>query len=172
MKRDKALIEIDGQPMIQHIYNQLIRYFQEVLISSNDPDKYGFLPARIIKDRITGQGPLQGLYAALSASESDLNFVTACDIPVINMDLVQKLVLSATGFDCVIPVAEPDRLEPLFAVYRKSVTVCIEEALTAGSRKISDIFTRCRVNFVDLEAGEKLWNINTPEDFAQFRSTR
>jgi len=168
MGADKSMLPIEGRPMIKRICEQLQDTFDQILISTNEADKYAFLGLAIIPDRIRGQGPLMGIASALEASASELNFVVACDIPHIDMSLVRKVLAEVEGFDAVIPTTSDEKYEPLFAVYRKSALEAVNEVLDAGGRKISDVFARCRVKYIELEAGQ-LTNLNTMAEYEEFR---
>jgi molybdenum cofactor guanylyltransferase len=167
MGRDKSLLPIDGRPMIEHVYRQLEPHFRRILVSASDPDKYAFLGLEVIPDKMPDQGPLMGIASALEASDNDLNLVVACDIPEIDIGFVQDMFRQADGFDAVVPVGEGSLAEPLFAVYRKSVLGSALEALSAGKRRVRDVFDRCRVKFVDLPEKPWLKNLNTPEEYEQ-----
>ena len=39
------------------------------------------------------------------------------------------------------------------------------ETLAAGKNKISDVFEKCRIKYVDMENSGWYKNINTPEDY-------
>ena len=176
MGRDKSLLPVAGLTMIEHIYRQLQPRFQEVLISSNEGEKFAFLGARVIPDREPGQGPLMGIASALEASATDLNFFVACDIPRIDLALVERMLEEARGFDGVVPVTSvageqgPSRLEPLFAVYRKTMLAAFGEALRSGERRIRNAFDLCRINYFELMQNERLENLNTASDYEAFRS--
>ena len=110
-----------GKPLIHHIYGQLSSRFDEILISTNEPGKHAFLGARTVPDRVPGKGPLMGIASAVEAARHERVFVTACDIPVIDLDTVARMLVLAEDFDCVIPMSSVGH-EPLFAVYRKSAS--------------------------------------------------
>lgn len=169
MHSDKSMLPIGGIPMVEHIHRQLQPHFKQTLVSANDVDKYAFLGVRIVPDSIQGQGPLMGIASALEASEYDLNFVTACDMPEVNMALVRRMLREAEGFDAVVPTTQ-GRIEPLFAVYRKSVIGPFRDTLAQGKRRIRDAFDGCRVNYLDITEDNPLENLNTREDYDGFIS--
>jgi molybdopterin-guanine dinucleotide biosynthesis protein A len=110
-----------------------------------------------------------GIASALEASENELNFVVACDIPDIDLKFVKRLLTEAQEADIVIPTTDGnEKLEPLFAVYRKSTLGVINEVLASGGRKISDVFSRCNVRYVKMKAGQ-ITNLNTMDEYEQFR---
>jgi molybdopterin-guanine dinucleotide biosynthesis protein A len=169
MKTDKSMLPIEGIPMIEHIHGQLKSHFKQTLVSANDIDKYAFLGTEVVPDSTTGQGPLMGIASVLAASEHDLNFVTACDMPEVNMGLVRRMLREADGFDAVVPTAN-GRMEPLFAIYRKSLRDVFQDTLAQGKRKIRDAFDECSVKYLDITEAGPLMNLNTREDYAGFIS--
>ena len=108
-----------------------------------------------------------GIASALVESEHDLNFVTACDMPEVNMGLVRRMLREADGFDAVVPTAE-GQLEPLFAVYRTSVADVFKNALAQGKRKIRAAFDECSVKYLDITETDLLKNLNTREEYSEF----
>jgi len=168
MDADKSMLPIKGKPMVEHICEQLCDSFEQTLVSANEADKLAFLGFEVIRDKIPGQGPLMGIASALEASANELNFVTACDIPHIDLTYVRRMLAEAEGADIVIPTTGDKRYEPLFAVYRKSALKAINEVLSSGGRKISDVFARCRVKYIEMEA-RGFTNLNTITEYEEFQ---
>ena len=171
MGQDKSLLPLNGVPLIRRIYEQLAHRFDEVLISTNEPEKYAFLPARAVRDLAPGRGPLMGIASAAAAAAHERVFVTACDIPVVDLNTVSRMLVLADDCDCVIPMSFVGH-EPLFAVYRKSAVPAMHDALDAGERRISAVFPRVRTRFYDLGYAPWYRNLNTREDVAAFLGTR
>ncbi len=167
MGADKSMLVVNGRPLIEWIYEQLRDSFEQTLVSANDAAKFAFLGLAVVPDRATGQGPLMGIASALNASDNELNFVIACDIPRVELRFVRRMLSEATdGADIVLPVGRGGKHEPLFAVYRKSALEAIGKVLSSGGRKISDVFSSCKVKYIDLE--ESLINLNTPAEYERF----
>lgn len=165
MGADKSLLPFLGRPLIQHIHGQLRPYFSEILVAGDSVERYAFLEARLVSDEVPGQGPLRGIVSALAASQNDLNFVIACDIPWVDHALLKILLREAHGCDCVVPVTLEGYYEPLFAVYRKSALPAMRRALEAGQRRVVAAFSDCRVRTVVVPDRKWLDNINTPDDY-------
>ena len=166
MGTDKSMLPIKDKTMIETICGQLQGTFEQILLSANDVEKFAFLGLPVIKDKIGGQGPLMGIASALGFSENEVNFVVACDIPHIEMSFVRRMLVEAEGYDIVIPADKDGKYEPLFAVYNKSALKPINEVLREGGRKISDVFARCRVRYIELE--KDIANLNTRAEYEGF----
>lgn len=168
MGQDKSLVLVDGKPLVQRIWEQLSRRFDDILVSANEPEKYAFLGARTVPDLVQGQGPLMGIRTVVAAARHDRVFVTACDVPDIDTATVERMLVFAEDFDCVIPTSRVGH-EPLFAVYRKSSLPAMRDVLDSGERRISAVFPRVRTRVFDLGPARWYRNLNTREDLAAYR---
>ena len=66
----------------------------------------------------------------------------------------------------MFPSLEPDRLEPLFALYEPQMLSVIKEAVSEGVRAPHRLAKHCRVKVVTppSELAAAWFNANTPED--------
>ena len=169
MGTDKSMLPVKGRLIIEDICGQLRGGFEQILISTSESHKFAFLGFEIVPDRVPGQGPLMGIASALAVSANELNFVVACDIPHIRLAFVRRMLsLAAKGdADIVVPMTRDGQNEPLYAVYRRNVTEVMNEALSTGRRKVTDVFALCKVEYVELET--RLPNLNTIAEYRQFR---
>jgi len=166
MGRDKALLPVGGRPMIALIVGQLKALFEEIVISADRPGDYDFLDLPVVPDLEPGQGPLMGIASSLPRMTHDLNFVTACDIPRIDLSFVIRLIKMSAGFDLILPYLDEGLYEPLFAVYRKSVVPEAARILEGGGRSILALLDRVKVNLVTIPDRGWFKNINTETDYA------
>lgn len=166
--QDKSMLQVAGQPMIKHIYDQLRPHFNQILISSNDVSKYSFLGAEIIADRISEQGPFMGIASAMEASVNEMNFVIACDIPQVDTFLMRRMLRECRDCDGAVPRLGGSRYEPIFAVYRKSILKIMNELLATGVRKIDEVYNHCRISYIDIADSQRPRNINTMADYREF----
>ncbi len=172
MGMDKSLLQVEGKPLVARIVDQVSARFRAVVVGANDPDRYAFLGIPVIPDREPGKGPLMGIRSCLEAISTDWAFVTACDIPVLDGGLIQALMESREGADIVMPRLPDGGLEPLMALYRRSLVSDADALLAQGKRRIVALFERARVSFVDFEKGEWYFNLNTPDDVNEMREVR
>lgn len=175
MKSNKALLPYRGERFIERIFRTLSGIFQEVILVTNSPEMYRFLPCRIVADAFPGMGSLAGIQAGLSQSTTEYIFVVACDMPDLNEQLVRHLISRLQGADVVVPESESG-LEPLHAIYGKGCLAAMNGALASGRGKIVACFDRLRVDVVSRQevAGidpsfRSFRNINTPEEYFRIR---
>ncbi|RQW85475.1 MAG: formate dehydrogenase accessory sulfurtransferase FdhD [Geobacter sp.] len=175
MKSNKALLPCSGELFIERIFRQLSELFPEVILVTNTPEFYRFLPCRMIPDEFPGLGSLAGIHAGLNHSSTEHIFVVACDMPYLNSELIRQMVSKSQGFDVVIPESDSG-FEPLHAIYAKSCLPAMEEALKNGTRKIVNCFDWSKVSVLSKEEISAVdpeflsfRNINTPEEYFSFR---
>lgn len=154
--------------MIEYIIKQINPLFDEVLISAGNPEKYQFLGLPVIADIEENKGPLMGILSCLKVSRNEINFVTACDIPVMNLETIHKMIELAVDFEIVMPFEKEDHFEPLFAIYRKSVVPEIEKLIAQNKFKVSELAKLKKSHFVDFE--NQCWykNLNQQSDYLKF----
>lgn len=168
MGTDKSLLPVHGKPLISNVADQLSPFFDEVIIGANDMQKYAFLNFPVIPDIVKDKGPLMGILSCLKASSNDINFIAACDIPLININLVKKMIRLSADADIVMPVSRNEKYEPLFAIYKKSVIPMAEEILTKNSGKIIELLKYARCQFVDMDNSIWYRNLNKKDDYLNY----
>ena len=176
MGSNKALLPIRGGRFIEAIYRRFSKLFPEVLLVTNTPDQYTFLPCRTVADIYPGMGALAGLHAGLYHAGTPHIFAVACDMPCLNKPLIRELVALRDAADVVIPHGEHG-VEPLHALYNKACLRPMESALAADQRRIVSFFPRVRVRHVPRDqvaaidpAFDSFRNINTPTDYFHLRA--
>ncbi|MGZ5554893.1 MAG: molybdenum cofactor guanylyltransferase [Candidatus Aminicenantales bacterium] len=178
MGTDKAMLPINGRPMIQSLIQSLIPISREIIVSLNDGKRHEelkqALPAgvRVVYDEQPGQGPLMGIYAGLKASETDVNFVIACDIPEIDPGFITEMRSYTGDHDVVVSVDNEGRTNALLAMYRRSVIPQVKRQLDEGQRKIILFYPQCRVKYVPMHDGAWYKNINTIDDYQTYHRDR
>lgn len=172
MGRDKSLLKIDDSSLLERICRQLNPLFEEILISGGDEKRLSFLNRKIIPDRTAGRGPLMGIVSAVSASSFDLNMIVACDIPDLDLELIEQMMDRGETWDAVIPRNADGSIEPLFGVYNKSILPEMERVLAAGENKIDAAFINARVRYVELSPEQAIKNINTRDDLQSYIRSR
>lgn len=171
MAKDKAFLKIDGECIIERILNIFKDIFDEIVIVTNTPEFYISYDVTLVGDIIENKGPMSGLYSGLINSKSNYNFVTACDMPFLNRQLITFMMGLAGNNDMVIPKIK-DFIEPLHAIYSKSCIPFIDGYLKDGNSGLRELLGVCKVRYVveeeimSIDTGMKSFtNINTPEEY-------
>lgn len=167
--RDKCLLPVDGRPIIQHVCEILLPHFDQVLVSVSVTGQYDFLDLELITDPVQDRGPMQGIAAGLRASGNERNLVVAGDIPDPNIALAERMLSEIDCSDIVVPrIIGNGFLEPLFAMYRRSLFPVIDEMLEHGIRRIRKLFSGCRTTYIDVPDDQRIRNLNTMEDYLEY----
>ncbi len=169
--KDKAFLQVDGQLLLDRLYNTFTQIFQEIILVTNNPLRYLQWDLNIVTDIFDVRSSLTGIHAGLFYSTMPYSFVAACDTPFLKKKLVQAMVENIDPhFDAMIPQTSAGR-EPLCAVYSKKCIAAVERHLTQNRFKIQRVFKKhriktmsekfCRTFDPDLYS---FFNINTPRD--------
>jgi len=174
--RNKALMELDGQSLIERILNILDPLCDELILSANDPTLYAGLGVRIVPDVLLNRGPLSGIHAGLAAMRAERALVVACDMPFLNPTLLRYLTVVAPDYDVVVPQVR-GKFEPLHAVYGVACVKAIERMVAKGPRRIVHLYDHVSSFMVAEERLREFdpllrsfTNVNTPQEWAQIQS--
>ena len=171
MKADKAGLDVAGRTLLEHVLAQVEPLFDEIVVSLSPGRALPFRPRtglRVVEDAVPGLGPLAGILAGLRAARNDACMVIACDIPDIDVPLLETLARATCGSEITVPVGPSGLYEPLFALYRRSIVPEIEALLTSGECSILPLFDRCRTVVVESEDAGRLRNLNTRADYEAY----
>jgi molybdopterin-guanine dinucleotide biosynthesis protein A len=179
--RDKALVEIDGKPMITRMCELLADVAYEVHVVAA-PGKYASLGIESVADRWPGDGPLGGIITALmSAAETDAgrewNLMIGCDMPFLTREWLSYLAARALASQGqVVTPRSKQGLEPLCACWRTSGAGKLQCAFDDGVRKVTEAMKHLNMEVLDEthwkrfdSAGRLFWNMNTPADYDEAR---
>ncbi len=185
MGQSKALVPFDGKPLICRIVRRLWVAADELIITTNEPDKLGFLKQefpnltiKLVSDKHEKRGALQGIHTALDAANCPLVAIVACDMVFASAALVvaESIEMAETSADVVVPVNKHG-FEPFHAIYRKEVCLpAVERALEAGKSRVQSIFEDPSVTVLEFPQervceveprGGCFINTNTPEELAR-----
>ena len=171
MGRPKALLPFDGEPLIVHAVRRLESLFSEIIVVAAAEQELPPLPARLVRDQVAYQGPVAGIYYGLREARGAIGFVTSCDVPFLNLRFISYLISQISDYDVVVPYWE-ERLQPLFAVYRREVAPLLKDQLERGELRPISLYKKVRTREVAPDEirrfdpeGLSFLNMNTPEDY-------
>ncbi len=182
MGQSKARVPFMGSPLICRLVRRLRCAADEIIITTNEADKLGFLKEefpdleiKLVPDAFDFRGALPGLYTAIQSARNPYVAVVACDMVLASASLVvaESLEMAKSGADVVVPVNNHG-FEPFHALYRRSGCLpAVRRALDRGERRAQSFFDDPEVKVLEfpqervLEAeprGGCFVNANTPEE--------
>jgi molybdopterin-guanine dinucleotide biosynthesis protein A len=173
MGTDKAFLKISGMALIEHVIGALRTVEAHIIVVTNSPHAYRQWPVEVTTDALDKRGSLVGLYSGLLRSQDEKNIVVACDMPFLNPRLLSYLSGLDGSYDAVVPKIG-EHIEPLHAVYRKSLLPVIKDHIERDQRRIQGIFAGRPVRFVTEDEIDRFdplrrsfLNINTREEYEE-----
>ena len=169
MGHDKGIIKWHGIEQRYYMANLLTDVCKDVLISCRAEQQSEIDPNyKVLPDSYTGAGPLSGILSAFKAYPDVAWLVTACDLPLLDVQTLQFLIDNrdangiATTFESpfdtlpepLITIWEPASYEVLLSFLDNGIT-CPRKALIRSAE---------RVKIVKAPDPDALMNANTPED--------
>jgi molybdenum cofactor guanylyltransferase len=172
MGRDKAWLEVGGQPLIRRALSTLrASGIHEVFISGRAGTDYSALTCSVLFDLEPGCGPLGGIERGLAAATAPLVLVLAVDLPHITSAFLLKLAEQCNPLTGVVPNLRGE-YEPLVAIYPKRCSVIARDCLFEFRHAARDFAKVCRCEHAvrtlavsGADAGG-FDNWNSPADFA------
>lgn len=182
MGRDKALLELGGQSLLEGAITRLEPLCDEVWLASGARPRYVRLGRREVLDRRPpGTGPLAALEAGLwelrARGEHGWLLLLACDMPGADAALFGQLLEQARREEldsCGLSGARGP--EPLAAVYSAALLESVTAALDAGECKMTSHARHSarhgappRCAWVERRDEPLFRNLNTPADLEASR---
>ncbi len=192
MGADKAWIEINGQPLIEHVLTaaRLVAASLSIIISADNPnaERYRQLAdergAGLLLDLHDHQGPLGGIHTALKhCAANEAALILACDLPFITTEFLSLLCTIHQDHNpqsairnpqsITVPLDAEGRLQPLAAIYAQACLPAVEAQLAARQLRVDLLFNAVptqQVAFSDFAhlpgAAQFFLNLNSPEDLS------
>ncbi len=177
MGRDKALLDVQGQPLLARVLAVVEQVAQDCFLVADQAAPYAFLGLPIYPDYRPGCGAIGGLYTALERTAHPYTLVVACDMPWLNLPLLQAMA-ALTDFAPADPPAAivprwQGQPEPLHAIYHHTCRPRLAQQIEVGDLKIAHLFQYVAVRYVEEveiarydPTGRSFTNLNTPADLA------
>lgn len=173
MGRDKATLphpgahpgsEVDLTTMVEYTVDVVRERCAPVFVIAAPGQSLPSLAAQVLRDEIHGVGPLlatgRGLRAAAAAG-ADWAFVSAVDMPLLSVDVIDVLMGHANA-EVVLPWDGRDHY--LAGIYRTHLADHIDALVASGQRSMRVLAESVLTQRVVLPPTRALANINSPAD--------
>ena len=172
----KGLLKINEVTFLEQIVGVLEGFSNIYLsvnkkFSSEEIKKYEEMGLSVIVDIYDDIGPMGGMYSSLKNCKEDYLFITACDMPFINKELINELQANMKNNIDIVLFSKNRLLYPLGAIYSKNVIPYMKELIDNKENKPLKLIRNS--NFVELLledtdlSDDVFKNINTPEEYEQ-----
>lgn len=172
----KGLLKINEVTFLEQIVGVLEDFSNIYLsvnkkFSSEEIKKYEEMGLSVIVDIYDDIGPMGGMYSSLKNCKEDYLFITACDMPFINKELINELQANMKNNIDIVLFSKNRLLYPLGAIYSKNVIPYMKELIDNKEYKPLKLIRNS--NFVELLledtdlSDDVFKNINTPEEYEQ-----
>ncbi|NLM05452.1 MAG: formate dehydrogenase accessory sulfurtransferase FdhD [Tissierellia bacterium] len=179
---DKQTLTTNGKTHLESILSDMQKVFSEIIISSNNPDalldlkdNYSFT---IVQDELKDRGALAGIHAGLELSSSDYTFVTAVDMPNIDLahiNLMKGKLQTLGHFDGLVNInRKTNDIEPFFAFYHSSMADEIKKMTDEESHSVKHFIDRHNFAKIQYPLNKQqdmdiFYNINNKKELRDFQ---
>ncbi|HOO63975.1 MAG TPA: molybdenum cofactor guanylyltransferase [Synergistaceae bacterium] len=181
MGGNKLFLTLQGELILGRILLRLAPCFEEILLSIGPEDRNPLekllsggefpFPLKIVEDRSSGKGPLEGLARSLEHLSTEWGFFVGCDMPWIQEMVVRTLWKGRQEKSQALVARLGEYLEPLHAFYSRSCLPWVEKALEEGKRQVKSFYPWIELTVVEETAFAPLpgyrrsfLGMNAPED--------
>lgn len=168
---EKALLRVGGGRILDRLYDIYRELFDEIILVTNNPQKFLEWDLLIVSDLFTIRSSLTGIHAGLFYMTNPYAFISACDTPFLKKEMVETIIGKIEAqIDIVMPQTSAG-FEPLCAAYSKRCLEAAQNHLEQEKLKVIKAFRKSRIKTISEKVLRKIdpelqsfFNINTPED--------
>jgi molybdopterin-guanine dinucleotide biosynthesis protein A len=172
MGEDKALIEVDHQPLLQRVCHVAITLSSAIYILTPWPERYqAIVPTdcHFLPESQPNQGPLVALANGLATLKTDWVLLLACDLPFLDGTVLQQWMKRLTQVPQSTLAVVPDqksRWQPLCGFYRRQCQINLQPFIQQGGRSFQQWLSQIEVYAIAVKPDQELmlFNCNTPSD--------
>jgi molybdopterin-guanine dinucleotide biosynthesis protein A len=162
MQSEKGLVLYQNKPFIEHIIEAVLPISNSIQLITNTND-YDYLAYKKIKDIIVDKGPLGGIYTALVYSETEMNLILSCDIPLISTEILLELTEKHNSNFDVSVFEDNDRIHPLIGIYSTRILPVLKKAIDKNDLKMMRFISNVKHQLIPItdEKKQLFKNINS-----------
>jgi len=152
--RDKTEIVLAREEsVIETIISKLSASFEELLMVTSEKKKahytqrFSHLKLKIHTDIFDARGAIAGVHSGLCHASHHYSFFVGCDMPFLNLSLIDYFKQIADGNDVVVAQCASG-YEPLHAIYAKSCIPYLTKLIQNNNLRIYDFYPDVRSRIV------------------------
>ena len=136
MGTDKALLQLNSEPLIERAARRLGCWFESVVVVAATTQTLPTMAARVVRDSSAYPGPVAALALGLEQLPAQCTwaFATACDMPFIHRPLIRFLLEHRSVRQVQTVVTQDGTMDqPLLALYQRSLAPKLKEHAKSGA---------------------------------------
>ena len=183
MGRDKALIPVQGVPLLQRVCEVALKCATDVYVVTPWPERYqDILPdtCHVVQEALLSgesksHGPLVGFAQGLAQVKTDWVLLLACDLAQLQVEVLQSWAIKLEN---VPPEAiallsrQAKGWEPLCGFYRRQCLPMLTQFINEGGRSFQHWLSQSPVQELQVRDPQIFFNCNTPTDLERINSSR
>ena len=177
MGRDKALLQLGGQSLIERVLAAVRPLACPSFIVARQATDHTHLGLPVFPDQYPDTGPLGGLCTALHHASTPTLLLLACDLPFLTPEFLRFLVERLGQHQAAVPQS-PEGLHPLCAAYATSCLPAVERLLDQQEGRMHTLCRQLDLRVLTPEEwqpfdphGLLLSNLNTPEEYQRAQAS-
>src|SRR4051812_3603004 len=168
MQRDKAALTYHGRTQLEWAFDLVSPLCAETYVSVREAQRGDPVRSRfpLLVDGKPGEGPIAGIYSAVTTHPNAAWMIIACDLPFLTPDTLRHLIAHrdptriATAYR-----SQYDGLpEPLCAIWEPSASEALLAHINAGKHCPRKLLINSNAALLDLPVSHSLDNVNTPDE--------
>ncbi len=171
----KSTVIVDGMSVFERILGVHRKIFKNIIVSTNNPALYFRFGLKMVGDVIDERGPMTGIFSSMINSTDERFFVTACDMPFLNDELIQYMIDAESETDAVIPMCNGEP-QPLLGMYSRRLIGQLNDSIIQGKKSMKRFVLEIDTHFISEEEvrkidpeGRSFTNINTVDDLKKIQ---
>jgi molybdenum cofactor guanylyltransferase len=173
MGHDKALIEIQGTPLLRRVCNVALQCANPVYVVTPWQERYQNLvpDCQFIRETSTNpespHGPLRGFAQGLAQVQTEWVLLLACDLPRLEAPSLQEWITQLDKVEASAIAYLPRHTKgwnPLCGFYRQRCLSALKEFIDQGGDSFQAWLAEQVVQELPLRDRSILFNCNTPKD--------
>ena len=172
----KEYIEIEEKYLIHNSIEALKNLFDDIVVVSNNKDRYKDVKVRVVRDIFYKKGPMAGLHSGLCYSNNEFSFLTACDMPNMDEKFIRFLISKLDkDFDGLVCLSKGGKILPMNGIYKNSLKENLREELIKDNLKFVKFIEDSNFKFLEYEEWKNFddknifENLNTIKELEEFK---
>ena len=178
---DKSQVKLDGKLLVDHILDEIINEFKEILIVSNNQINFKHSDKiSMISDLKKDQGPLGGVLSAMKwvkESNKDYKWISTfpVDTPFFKKEILQNFLREINSDESkLFFIKSNNTRHNIFGIWSIDLMEKLEEDLNYGKRKVEHWANDIGVKVIEMKflKDDPFFNINSKEDLEKAKKIK